>query len=45
MAQTATMDRMNPQQAARETQRAQANRNELVERIAHAVRVMGAMSR
>jgi AraC-like DNA-binding protein len=41
MSEEATTDTMNPQQAEREAQRAQANRAELVERIARAVQQDG----
>jgi hypothetical protein len=41
MSEEAAMDSMNPQQVERETHRAQANRDELVERIARAVRENG----
>ena len=41
MSEEATMDSMNPQQVEREAHRAQANRGELVERIARAIREDG----
>jgi hypothetical protein len=37
MSEGVAMDSMNPQQAEREARRAQANRDELVERIARAI--------
>jgi AraC-like DNA-binding protein len=41
MSEKVTMDSMNPQQVEREARRAQANRGELVERIARAIRQDG----
>ena len=41
MSKEVAMDSMNPQQVEREAHRAQANRDELVERIARAVREDG----
>ena len=41
MSEKVTMDSMNPQQVEREAHRAQANRGELVERIARAIRQDG----
>jgi AraC-like DNA-binding protein len=41
MSEEVTMDSMNPQQEEREAHRAQANRDELVERIARAIREDG----
>ena len=41
MSEEVTMDSMNPQQVEREAHRAQANRGELVERIARAIREDG----
>ena len=41
MSEKVTMDSMNPQQVEREAHRAQANRGELVERIARAIREDG----
>jgi AraC-like DNA-binding protein len=41
MSEEVTMDSMNPQQEEREAHRAQANRGELVERIARAIREDG----
>jgi AraC-like DNA-binding protein len=41
MSEKVTMDSMNPQQVEREARRAQANRDELVERIARAIREDG----
>jgi AraC-like DNA-binding protein len=41
MSEGVTMDSMNPQQVEREARRAQANRGELVERIARAIREDG----
>jgi AraC-like DNA-binding protein len=41
MSEKVTMDSMNPQQVEREAHRAQANRDELVERIARAIREDG----
>ncbi|MCI0396229.1 MAG: AraC family transcriptional regulator [Chloroflexi bacterium] len=41
MSEEVTMDSMNPQQVEREAPRAQANRDELVERIARAIREDG----
>ena len=41
MSEEATMDSMNPQQEEREAERVQANRDELLERIARAIRQDG----